>query len=80
MSNRIIPRRALLLSLALALTLPIGISVLWGLSVLLGQMGDPSGSMVASRVALVLAALWVINLIGLVLMQAIISVDDRGES
>jgi hypothetical protein len=54
-----------------ALGLPIVLCVLLGLANLLGAMQDAAGAVVVNRFALAIGVLWVIDLIALVILQAI---------
>ncbi len=76
MSRRLIPTYALLLLTALAVVLPIIICVLLALGRLLEGMGDATGGRVLDAVALGVGVLWVVDLIGLVLSQAVNSLID----
>lgn len=79
MGKKPVPQAALLLLLAGALVLPIGTSVVLGLAVLLGSLGDPTGAGVLRWVALALGAIWVVDLVLLVLVQAFNSLSDSDD-
>ena len=64
-------QRVLLLLIAAALFLPVATIVLWSLARALVTMGDAPGSSVLDRVALACAVLWVLDLVFLILVQAI---------
>ncbi len=64
-------QRVLLFLTAAALFLPVGTIVLWGLAQVLGKMGDASGGVVVGRVALACGILWALDVVFLVLVQAI---------
>ena len=76
MSRRLVPTYALLLLTALAVVLPIVICVLLALGRLLEGMGDATGGRVLDAVSLGVGVLWVVDLIGLVLSQAVNSLVD----
>ncbi len=57
--------------------MPIAIALIWGVSSLLGAMGDSSGASALKYVALALGILWAIDLVCLVLLQALNSLGDR---
>jgi hypothetical protein len=71
MQQPLVPRQLVILLLVAALLLPIIICVIVGVAVLLGQMGDNSGSCVLGRIALGSGILWTINLICLLLAIAV---------
>ena len=66
-----IPPRAVVWLIVGALGLPIALCVLFGLARLLETMQDQAGAFCLGRVSLALAAVWVIDLIALVVIQAI---------
>lgn len=78
MTDKPIPSRILLLAIAAALVIPIGICILLGLGRLLGAMDDASGSRVLDWIALAAGAIWLLDLICLILAQAINSVAESG--
>lgn len=80
-----IARQVILTLIVTTVLLPIAMSVLLGMAALLAGMGDAVGGGVFQRVALAVGVLWVINLIALVLAQAINGVgvqtrEDRDDS
>lgn len=81
MGQRLVPTSVVLLLLVGALMLPVAISILFGLGRLLGAMGDSAGGTVLGWIALAAGVLWILDLICLVLVQAINSLGggDRGE-
>ncbi|HWL75373.1 MAG TPA: hypothetical protein VNQ74_16010 [Burkholderiaceae bacterium] len=72
-------RQAILYLLLLALALPIIFIVLLGISRLLDAMADPVGALAIGRIALAAAIVWVIDLVLLVVAQALSSLLDRPE-
>ncbi|HEX3997321.1 MAG TPA: hypothetical protein VHX65_02110 [Pirellulales bacterium] len=62
-----------------ALGLPILLCVLMAVGRLLIGMGDLQGSEVVNRIGLGLFVLWVADLIGLVVVQAILSLGGPGQ-
>ena len=79
MQQRLIPHRFVLLLIATALLLPITICVVFGVAALLEAMGDTAGGGCLYRVALGCGILWAIDLICLVLVQAIGSLKGPDE-
>jgi hypothetical protein len=79
MGKKPVPRNALLALLAAALVLPIGTSVVLGLAALLASLDDPAGAGALRWIALGLGALWVVDLILLVLVQAVSSLSDSDD-
>ncbi|OHB73500.1 MAG: hypothetical protein A2V70_19340 [Planctomycetes bacterium RBG_13_63_9] len=79
MSQRLVPRSILMAMIAGALGLPIAIAVLWGVSALLSAMDDLGGATVLRYLALAAGLLWAIDLIGLVLLQAVHALADRDD-
>ena len=71
MQQPLVPHRFVLLLIATALLLPITICVVFGVAALLEAMGDAAGGRGLYRIALGCGILWAINLICLVLVQAI---------
>lgn len=63
--------RAIVWLIVLALGLPIALCVLMGLAWLLRMMQDEAGAACLARVAMGLAIVWIIDLIALVVIQAI---------
>ena len=76
MRRRLIPQSILFLLTASAVVLLVGGFVALGLGRLLAAMGDETGGRVAGYVALASAALFVIDLICLILAQAVNSLAD----
>jgi hypothetical protein len=72
-------RRAIFYLLLLALALPIIFIVLLGISHLLDAMADPVGALAVGRIALAAAIIWVVDLVLLVVAQALSSLVDRPE-
>ena len=72
-------RRAIFYLVLLALALPIIFIVLLGISRLLDAMADPVGALAIGRIALAVAIVWVIDLVLLVVAQALSSLVDRPE-
>ena len=79
MGQRPVPAAIVVLLLVGALMLPVAISILFGLGRLLAAMGDSTGGTVMGWIALAAAVLWVLDLVGLILVQTINSLgsDDR---
>jgi hypothetical protein len=59
---------------------PIAICIVFGVGALLSAMGDSSGGMVLNRISLALSILWVLDLITLVLFQALISISQEHDN
>ena len=79
MQKRLIPRRVLLLLLAAAITLLLASSIGVGLGDLLTKLGDAPGGRVLKYIALACGVLLVIDLVCLVLAQALNAVMDSDE-
>ena len=84
MRQRLVPASAVLLLLVGALMLPVAISVLVGLGKLLVAMGDTAGGTVLDWIALAAGVFWGLDLVCLILVQAINSfvpddVQDQGD-
>lgn len=79
MGQRPVPASTVLLLLVGALMLPVAISILFGLGRLLSAMGDTAGGSVLGWIALAAGILWSLDLIGLVLVQAINSLGNNDE-
>jgi len=82
MSKRPPASAAILALLAVALILPVALVVLLGVGALLGAMGDAVGSRVLGWIGLALGVVWLVDLVCLVLLQALGSLvepngDDR---
>jgi hypothetical protein len=68
-------RPLITLFLAAGAILPIAICLVFGVGALLSQMGDVSGGFVLNRICLALSIFWVLDLIVLVLFQALDSIS-----
>jgi hypothetical protein len=79
MSQKPVSRSLLLWLTGGLVVLSIAITVLWAVSTLLSGMGDPNGATAVKYVALAAGILWVIDLVGLVLLQAVGSLADIDE-
>jgi ABC-type transport system involved in multi-copper enzyme maturation permease subunit len=66
-----VPTRCVVFLLVAAVGLPIVLCVVGGVAALLSAMGDEAGGAVLARVALGGGILWVVDLIGLLVAQAI---------
>ncbi len=76
MTGKPVPTHALLLLTAVAVVLPIAICVLLALGRLLEGMGDATGRRVLDCVSLGAGVLWAVDLVSLVLIQAVNSLVD----
>ena len=76
MRQKPIPKRAVLLLIAIAMVMPIGICVILALGRLLQAMGDASGSVVLDWIALACGVVWVLDLICLILAHSINSLAE----
>jgi hypothetical protein len=72
----VIPKRAVIWLIVGALGLPIAICILAALALLLYAMHDGAGGACVGRVGIGLFVLWILNLVGLVVIQAINSLGD----
>jgi len=79
MRSRPIARRFLAALLAAAVALPIAVCVLVALGRLLAAMGDVGGAAVLDWIALAIGAVWVLDLVCLVLAQAVNSLADQDD-
>ena len=79
MSQRLVPTWIIRLLTAGVAVLPIAICVILAVAALLGRMGDPPEKSPLMGVALAVGILWVIDLICLVLAQALNSLADSDE-
>lgn len=80
MGQRLVPASVVLLLLVGALMLPVAISILFGLGRLLTAMGDSAGGTVLGWIALAAGILWSLDLVCLILVQAINSLgNDEGQ-
>ncbi len=79
MGQRLVPASVVLLLVVGALMLPVAISILFGLGELLAAMGDSAGGTVLGWIALAAGILWGLDLVCLILVQAINSLgnDER---
>ncbi len=71
-------RRTLPFLVGLAAGLPIAICVLVALARLLGGLGDATGAAVMDRLALATGAVWIADLIFLVISQGIDALQRQG--
>jgi hypothetical protein len=76
MGQRLVPASVVLLLLVGALMLPVAISILFGLGRLLAAMGDGAGGTVLGWIALAAGVFWILDLVCLVLVQAINSLGN----
>ena len=79
MRQDLIPQRFLLLLIAVALMLPIGAFIILGMSYLLGEMGDQTGSVVAVWLAVACGGIWLFDLIALILAVAVNAITNSGD-
>jgi len=79
MSQKLVPRRAILLLIAAALVLPVVICVILAVGSVLLAMGDASGVVVLQRIALAGGILWAIDLICLLVALALNALADDQE-
>lgn len=79
MPKRLVPHTVLLLLVAAAIALLIASSVGVGLGELLVKLGDATGGKVLKYIALACGVLLVIDLVCLVLAQAVNSLADSDE-
>lgn len=75
MPHKLVPRRVLFLLVAAAVLLPVGGFVTLGLAALLAALGDRAGSVALEYIALGCGVLLVIDLVCLVLSQAVNALD-----
>ncbi|MEE8450959.1 MAG: hypothetical protein V3R99_03560 [Thermoguttaceae bacterium] len=80
MSQKLVPRRAILLLIAAALALPIVICVILAVGSVLLAMDDTSGFVVLRRIALAGGILWAIDLICLLVVLALNALADDASS
>jgi hypothetical protein len=73
----VIPQRAILGLIVGAIGLPIVVCVLLGLSYLLSAMNDAVGAHAIGRFCLAAGVIWVIDLVALLVVLAIDSLDRR---
>jgi hypothetical protein len=79
MAEKPVPRRVLLALVGLAVVLPIAAVVSFVLGQALGAMGDQPGPRACTVVAVVCFGVWIVDLICLVLAQAINALADSDE-
>jgi ABC-type transport system involved in multi-copper enzyme maturation permease subunit len=79
MGRKLIPRAVLHLLAAGLVVLPIAICVILAVAALLGEMGEPPQQSPLKWVALGVGILWVVDLICLVLAQALNSLAENDE-
>ncbi len=79
MSQKLVPRRVILLLIAAALVLPTVICVVLAVGSVLTAMGDTSGWVVLRRIALAGGILWAIDLICLLVVLALGALTDDQE-
>lgn len=77
MPNRLIAPGATIALVAVALLLPIALMVILGTAALLGSMGDPTAGRVLGWIALGIGIAWLVDLVALVILQAIGSLVER---
>ncbi len=73
-------QRALVSLLVGALALPVALCILYALARLLEAMQDQVGGQILGRTALVLFALWIIDLVALVILLAVQSLGNPPRS
>ena len=76
MDQKPVPRRRVLLLIAGVLLLPIVAWAIVAVAAILGAMGDGAGAVMVNRIAWGCGALWVIDLICLVVVQGLNSLAD----
>jgi ABC-type transport system involved in multi-copper enzyme maturation permease subunit len=79
MSQKPVPRAVTRLLIAGVAVLPIAICVILAVAALLGEMGEPPERSPLKWVALGVGILWVVDLICLVLAQALNSLAETDE-
>jgi hypothetical protein len=72
----VLSRRILMSLLTAACILPVAITIVVAVGRLLGAMQDAPGALFLDRVALTLGILWAIDLVCLVLVQAIRGLEE----
>jgi hypothetical protein len=77
MKKPLIPNPALYLLVSGAVLMPLAITVVLGVGGLLSAMGDTGGGGVLSRVGLALGIIWAVDLIALLVVLAVRSLDDN---
>lgn len=76
MNQRPVARRFVLLLIAGLLVLPIAAWAIVAVSSLVGVMGDAEGEILLRRLAWGCGALWIVDLVALVVVQALNSLGD----
>jgi hypothetical protein len=76
MNQRPVARRFVLLLVAGLLVLPIAAWAIVAVSSLVGAMGDSEGEILLRRLAWGCGALWIVDLVSLVVVQALNSLGD----
>jgi len=79
MQQPLIPQRAVFAVLLAAVLLPITICVVLAVAVLLDRMGDTFGGVLLDRLAILRGIVWVVDLISLVLLQAVGTLKDHND-
>jgi len=79
MSQKLVPRRAILLLIAAAMVLPIVICVILAVGSVLLAMDDTAGFVVLRRIALAGGILWAIDLVCLLVVLALNALADDHE-
>lgn len=79
MSQKLVPRRAILLLIAAALVLPVVICVILAVGSVLLAMEDTSGFVALRRIALAGGIVWAIDLICLLVVLALNALADDQE-
>jgi len=70
-------RRLTLALMAAAVILPIAICIVMGVAALLGTMGDAVGGRVLGWIALAVGIFWSLDLVVLLLIQALVTLNDH---
>jgi ABC-type transport system involved in multi-copper enzyme maturation permease subunit len=79
MRQKLIPLPIIRLLIAGAAVLPITTCVILAVAALLGEMGEPPGRSPLKWIALGVGILWIVDLICLLLAQALNSLADNDE-
>jgi len=79
MSQKLVPRRAILPLIAAALVLPIVICVILAVGSVLTAMGDTLGWAVLRRIALAGGIVWAVDLVCLLVVLAVNALADDHE-
>ena len=80
MARKPVSRRVQLVLIAVALLLPMAVCVLLALGTVLGAMGDSNGKVVLGVIAWSCGGLWILDLICLLLAQAVNSLAEPPET